>query len=71
MPFQVFLMDSPALVKKLGFDLTPQTLVIGPGGKVERNWPGAFQGGAHDEIEHFFGTKLPGLKNTSVTQWKE
>ena len=41
---------------------TPQTIVVGAGGKVLHVWPGAYRGNTADEIERTFGIKLPGLK---------
>jgi peroxiredoxin len=41
---------------------TPQTIVVGTGGKVLHVWPGAYRGNIADEIERTFGIKLPGIK---------
>jgi peroxiredoxin len=39
---------------------TPQTVVISPEGRVLENWLGAY-GDSQQDVERFFGLKLPGL----------
>jgi hypothetical protein len=48
---------------KLGLGGTPQTLVISSEGKIIKNWVGAYSENLQQEIENFFGMKIPGLPN--------
>ncbi|HEY6333923.1 MAG TPA: TlpA disulfide reductase family protein [Blastocatellia bacterium] len=40
---------------------TPQTLVISPSGKVLKDWTGAYMGQVREEVESYFGVRLPEL----------
>lgn len=40
---------------------TPRTLVVSPGGRIVRNWFGAYGGELRREIEGFFKIRLPGI----------
>jgi hypothetical protein len=60
-PFPVYSIDSYAAVKGLLLGSTPQTIVVQPGGKVVKNWAGAFAGKNQKEIESYFNIRLPGL----------
>lgn len=40
---------------------TPQTIVISPGGRVEKNWVGAYGAETESRIEDYFQKNLPGL----------
>jgi len=40
---------------------TPQSIVVSVDGKVLRNWGGAYSGTLQQEIEQYFGVRLPGL----------
>jgi hypothetical protein len=40
---------------------TPQTIIVSPEGKVLQNWIGAYTGIVQNEVERYFGIKLPGL----------
>lgn len=44
-----------------GLQGTPQTLVVGGDGVVEKVWLGAFHGEQQAEAERFFDTELPGV----------
>lgn len=44
---------------KLG--VTPQTIVVGRGGRVLKVWSGAFTGNTKTEVESYFSVKLPDL----------
>jgi hypothetical protein len=48
-----------AIAMKLGG--TPQTLLVSSEGKIIRSWAGAFAGPTADEIENYFGVRLPGI----------
>jgi peroxiredoxin len=41
---------------------TPQTIVVSPGGKVLKDWVGAYAGGQKSQVEAFFHVTLPGLR---------
>jgi hypothetical protein len=59
--FPIFALASEQLGHELGFqDVTPQTVVVRPGGKVDRVWVGAYLR-SQPEIERFFNVQLPGL----------
>lgn len=45
--------------------VTPQTLLIAPGGRIEKSWAGAYSGTAQGQIEEFFNIRLPGLVKPS------
>jgi hypothetical protein len=61
-PFPVYQVSSKAQMEKLGLGGTPETIVVGPGAKVEKAWRGAYMAENVKEIENFFGVKLPGLQ---------
>jgi hypothetical protein len=48
-----------AFLKQLG--VTPQLIVVEPGGMVRKAWTGALTPQTQDEVERFFGLTLPGL----------
>ena len=60
-PFPVYLIQSPAQLRKLGLVGTPETLVVSSSGKVEKVWQGAYLGANKTGVERYFGVKLPGL----------
>ena len=58
-PFPAFAVRNEKQALKLGLVATPETLVIGAGGKVLEAWPGAYIGGNHLQVADFFQAKLP------------
>ena len=44
-----------------GFRGTPQTVVVGEGGRVLKSWTGAYQGAQARDISRYFDVHLPGL----------
>ena len=48
-----------------GLGLTPQLLVVRPGGKIARAWHGAITGRALEDAEEFFGVRL---QNAAVAE---
>ncbi len=44
-----------------GFRGTPQTVVVGPDGRVLTSWTGAYQGDQAKSVAKFFRVRLPGL----------
>lgn len=58
LPFPTYTDISPAALKALSFRGTPQTLVVAPGGRVLKNWMGAYRGPLKADIESYFGVKL-------------
>lgn len=65
-PFPVYAVQSQKQAAKLGLTGTPETLVVGPGAKVEKAWMGAYMGDNQNQVEQFFGTKLPGLQEVAA-----
>jgi len=65
-PFQVYAVQSPEQAAKLGLTGTPDTILVGPGAKVERVWMGAYMGDNQKQIEQFFNAKLPGLQEVAA-----
>jgi hypothetical protein len=65
-PFPVYLVSSKDQIDKLHFDGTPQTVVVGVGGRVEKSWQGAYLTNNQQEVEKFFGVKLPGLQEIAA-----
>jgi hypothetical protein len=59
-PFPVYVVNNPRLAAALGLNVTPQTAVVNPGGKVDRVWLGAFSQTMEGQVERFFNVKLPG-----------
>lgn len=64
-PFPIYVL-SPEMKRKFGFGLTPETLVVGSDGTVQKAWQGAYQDRIQQEIEHHFGVKLPGLQQAKM-----
>lgn len=62
-PFPVLAVDASRIPDGLSLTATPQTIVIGPDGRVGKVWMGALQGSAQAEVESFFKVRLPGLPN--------
>jgi|SRR5437867_1029126 len=54
-------------LEQLDLTVTPQTIVIGPGGIVEKVWVGAFDRRKQNEVERFFGVSLSGLLDLAQT----
>jgi hypothetical protein len=61
LPFPVLVADASKAPSALDLSATPQTVVVGPKGAVEKAWVGAFDGKTKAEIESFFKVQLPGL----------
>jgi hypothetical protein len=59
--FPVYCVASYKDVPDLKLGGTPETVVVSPGGKVLKNWFGAYTGEKQHEIESYFSLKLPGL----------
>jgi hypothetical protein len=51
----------PPIVAAYRFAGTPHTLVVGKGGRVLEDWPGAYSGSLQQQIERYFRVPLPGL----------
>lgn len=60
LPFPVYAVKAKAKVPHFDISLTPQLVLIGPTGKVEKVWVGALDSKAQLEVETAFGVKLPG-----------
>ena len=39
---------------------TPQTIVLSKNGEVLKSWRGAYMSTVKDDVENFFGIRLPG-----------
>lgn len=59
MPFPVFTGLSELSRKAYQLRVTPETLVIAPGGSVVQAWKGAFRGATKEKIERYFSARLP------------
>jgi peroxiredoxin len=57
----VYTEPSPATRSAYGFTGTPQTIVIGPDGKIIKDWSGAYTGQLSSEVSSALGVRLPGL----------
>jgi Peroxiredoxin len=60
--FPSYTLASTEVVRSLGLDATPQTVVISPAGKVERAWMGAYLPERVAEIEKYFAISSIGTK---------
>jgi hypothetical protein len=45
---------------------TPQTILVSADGRVLEDWPGAYVGVQAQELEAYFGLRLPGLRKRAV-----
>jgi len=69
LPFPIYVVTSPEYLKDSGFgDLTPQTVLVSSEGKVQKVWLGAYEGKEQEDLERFFGVRLPGLLPASTPQ---
>ena len=69
LPFPVYAIAAPEVARKLGvLDMTPQTVLVRSGGRVEKVWTGAFDPDKQQEIEQYFHAKLPGLQEPQEGQ---
>jgi peroxiredoxin len=53
----------PEVIKVYKLGITPQTIVVSPGGQVLQNWIGAYVGEQKSQVEAFFHVSLPGLRD--------
>ncbi len=60
-PFPAYAVRNEKQALKLGLVVTPETLVVGAGGKVLDAWPGAYIGENHTKVADFFRAKLPAV----------
>lgn len=51
---------------QLRLGATPETIVIGSNGTVQKNWIGAYSGATLGDIQSYFRVSLPGLQDASV-----
>ncbi|MBV9760041.1 MAG: hypothetical protein JO340_05715 [Acidobacteriaceae bacterium] len=63
----VFTDDGADIRKTLKLTGTPETLLVSKSGRVVRNWEGAYIPGTQQEIESYFGVRLPGLASWQST----
>lgn len=49
----------PSIVSAYKLGGTPQTIIVSSDGKILQNWIGAYGGSIREEIEKYFGVKLP------------
>ena len=59
--FPVYANVAPESIAMLGLGVTPQTIIVGPDGRVIKNWVGAYSSSIQPQVEEFFGVRLPGL----------
>lgn len=61
--FAVYMNISPENARQLGMGSVPQTIVISPGGRVLKNWVGAYGENLKPEVEKYFSVSLPGAES--------
>jgi peroxiredoxin len=59
--FLVYAEPSPETRAAYRIGGIPQTVVLSPTGTVLKSWRGAYQDRQQEEVEKYFGVKLPGL----------
>jgi peroxiredoxin len=59
--FPVYVEPQAEFIKDLKLGATPETLVVGRNGKIEKVWMGAYASAAQQEVEKVFGVSLPGM----------
>ena len=59
--FPVYVASSKT-IERLKLGVTPETIVVASGGRVQKVWPGAYGGAIVNQIESMFGFKLPALE---------
>ena len=52
---------SEATRRAYGLGSTPETIVVGPDGKIVKDWKGAYKGGVASEVSSTLGVRLPGV----------
>jgi hypothetical protein len=57
--FPVYAGLDPSAKSSYRFGGTPETVVVSPTGRVLRKWDGAYLSDNKEEIERFFGVRLP------------
>jgi hypothetical protein len=66
--FPVYTIHSYDDVHGLTLGSTPQTIVVATDSKVVANWIGAYIGKDSQQIENYFGLRLPGLISDSAAK---
>lgn len=61
LPFPAYVLSETAVLSRMDFVGTPQTVEVSPLGTITNNWTGAYGATTAASIEHRFGVKLPGL----------
>jgi hypothetical protein len=61
-PFPVYQNVPPNVLRALGLGNTPQTILVGTDGRIQKNWVGAYMGNIQSEVEQTFAVKLPGTQ---------
>lgn len=61
LPFPVFALRDVSKLNAIGFVGTPQTVLVGPSGKIEENLVGAYSGATASTLQRRFSVKLPQL----------
>jgi hypothetical protein len=67
LPFEIYHSPTKASLSLYKLGGTPETWVIGPGGKILQRWTGAWRGDDQTEVESYFGVKLPGFSSAQVS----
>ncbi len=57
---------SGATIDAYRLGATPGMIAIAPDGRVDRHWLGAWSGRTGEEVEAYFGVKLPGVETTTA-----
>lgn len=66
LPFTVYMHPTDERGDVPDLRVTPQTLLIGHGGRIEKSWAGAYTGKLQGQIEEWFHIRLPGVVKSST-----
>jgi len=64
--FEIASMVSEDVARAYRLGGTPQTILVSAEGRVLEDWPGAYVGVQAQELEAYFGLRLPGLRKRAV-----
>jgi hypothetical protein len=69
--FEVASMVSEDVARAYRLGGTPQTILVSADGRVLQDWKGAYVGIQAQELEGYFGLRLPGLRKSKVVSTTE
>lgn len=59
--FDIRILQDWNILRSYGVRGTPHTLVVSPTGRISQSWAGAYEGLVGQEVQTYFGVRLPGL----------